>query len=265
MTKLRYEGAWFFQLSPAALPETDFENLLIQNGEVFRADSWVIPYKPVIYSADSSARPDLAIIDHQYRDWFVVEVEMRRHSLIGHVLPQVRTLRDGYYGSNEAEYIIARRPDLDAAKVRDLMLGTSPQIVTVADRSDEGWRSTLNGAGIIFMTMEIFKSELNQYIFAVNGGVPQRANDLVTYCRFNAMLPRQMIVESPGSLGVGNGERISVLWEGQMIEWVRMDVRDSCYLRTRGSISLKPGLKYALLRQEDGTLSLIVEAGGGHG
>lgn len=50
-----------------------------------------------------------------------------------------------------------------------------------------------------------------------------------------------------------------------MIEWVRMDVRDSCYLRTRGSISLKPGLKYALLRQEDGTLSLIVEAGGGHG
>ena len=256
MARLRYRDHWFHPLSPTSLLEADFEDLLIQNGEVFRANSWMVRFKKTIYAAQSNARPDLAIIDHQYREWFIVEVEMERHSLGGHVLPQVRTLRDGYYGPPEAEYLLERLPHLDPKRLHDLIRGTSPRIVVIADREQQSWRETLAGADVEFLTLEIFRSDLNHYIFSIDGGLPHRGSDLVSYCRFNQMLPRQLIVESPASLGVANGESLNVLWDGKVIELIRMDAGSSCYLRMRGPIRVQPGVKYALLKLESGEMEL---------
>jgi hypothetical protein len=253
---LRFKDDWFDPLSPTALSETQFEDLLIQNPDVFRASSWMVRFKKTIYSAEGSARADLAIIDRDYREWFVVEVEMARHSLYGHVLPQVRTLRDGFYGQAEADYLAERLPAANSARVADLVRGKSPRIVVIADRASQDWGKVLAGADIDFMTLEVFKSELNAYIFSVDGGLPQRAHDLVSYCAIHPMLPRQLIVESPASLGIAANERLAVLWEGQVIEWVRMDSGDSCYLRTRGPVQLKTGIRYALLSMENGQIEL---------
>lgn len=256
MAKLRFKDDWFYPLSPTTLSETQFEDLLIQNSEIFRASSWMVRFKKTIYAAESSARADLAIIDRDYREWFVVEVEMTRHNLYGHVLPQVRTLRDGSYGQPEADYLWERLPAADPARLADLVRGKSPRIVVIADRASQDWGKVLAGADVEFITLEVYKSELNAYIFSVDGGLPQRAPDLVSYCTIHPMLPRQLIVESPASLGIAANERMSVLWEGQMIEWVRMDSGDSCYLRTRGPVRLTTGIRYALQVVEDGQIEL---------
>lgn len=263
MPKLRYQGEWFYQLSLSALPETHFEDLLIQNSEMFHADAWMVRFKRTIYADDVGAKPDLAIIDHAYREWFVVEVEMRRHSLYDHVLPQVRTLRDGFYGPEEAEYLISKVPALDPTKTGDLIRGMSPRVLVIADRADQAWRDALSGADIDFISMEIYKSDFNHYIFSLDGGLPQRANDVVTYCVYNSMLPRQLLIESPATLGVADGEKIMVTCDDLTIEWTRMDTRDSCYLRTRGPVRLKGGARYVLLRGADGAIMLrMVQARG---
>ena len=256
MARLRYRDHWFHPLSAKSLPEADFEDLLIQNSDAFRASSWMIRFKKTIYAADSNARPDLAIIDSAYREWFVVEVEMERHSLGGHVLPQVRTLRDGFYGEAEATYMLERFPHLDHDRLHDLVRGRSPRIVVIADRENQSWRETLAGADIELLTLEIYRSELNQYIFSVDGGLPHRASDLVSYCYFNQMLPRQLIVESPASLGVANGESLDVFWDEKLVELIRMDAGSGCYLRMRGPIRVQPGVKYALLRTQSGEMEL---------
>lgn len=256
MARLRYRDQWFHPLSPTSLMENDFENLLIQNGDVFRSASWMVRFKKTIYAAHSNARPDLAIIDHEYREWFVVEVEMNRHSLVGHVLPQVRTLRDGLYGHEEADYLHERLPHLDPVRLSDLVRGTSPRIVVIADRDQQSWRETLSGADIEFLTLEIYRSEINNYIFSVDGGLPHRGSDLVSYCHYNQMLPRQLTVESPASLGIVNGESLNVLWDGRVAELIRMDAGSSCYLRMRGPIRVQPGVKYALLKLESGEMEL---------
>lgn len=256
MARLRYRDQWFHPLSPTSLLEIDFEDLLIQNSDVFRSASWMVRFKKTIYAAQSNARPDLAIIDHEYREWFVVEVEMERHSFGGHVLPQVRTLRDGLYGQAEADYLLERLPHLDAIRLADLVRGTSPRIVVIADREQQSWREALAGADIEFLTLEIYRSDLNNYIFSIDGGLPQRGSDLVSYCQYNQMLPRQLIVESPASLGVANGESLNVLWDGKMVELIRMDAGSGCYLRMRGAIRVQPGVKYALLKLESGDMEL---------
>ena len=252
MPRLRYNDQWFHQLSLTALPEAHFEDLLIQNSEMIRQDAWITRFKRKIFAQGAAARADLAIVDREYKEWFVVEVEMRRHPLYEHVLPQVRTLRDGYYGPDEAAYLIQSLPILDVNRTNDLVRGVSPKVVVIADRADAWWADVLSGADIQFMTMEIFKSETNRYIFSLDGGLPKRATDLVTYCTFNSMLPRQLQVETPAALSVSHGESLVVICDGQAIEWSRIDTKDSCYLRTRGPIRLRAGARYALLEGDDG-------------
>lgn len=258
MARLRYREEWFQQLSLGALPETHFEDLLIQNSDMFRTDAWMVRFKRTIYANEVGAKPDLAIIDHDYREWFVVEVEMRRHPLYEHVLPQVRTLRDGYYGIEEAEYLVGNLPVLDPSRTADLLRGVSPKVVVIADRADQWWADVLAGADIEFISMEIFKSDFNRYIFSLDGGLPKRANDLLSYCTYNSMLPRQLLIESPASLGIPDGEKIMINCDSQIIEWSRMDTKDSCYLRTRGPVRLQAGARYALLRGDDGASVLKV-------
>ncbi len=258
MAKLRYDNDWFHQLSLNALPEAQFEDLLIQNSEMIRQDAWLVRFKRKIFAQGSAARADLAIIDRQYREWFVVEVEMRRHSLYEHVLPQVRTLRDGYYGPDEAEYLVRNLPVLDLDHTNELVRGLSPKVVVIADRADASWADVLNGADIQFITIEIFKSDFNRYIFSLDGGLPQRAADLISYCTYSSMLPRQLQIESPTALPAFHGEPLITLFDGQAIEWSRLDTKDCCYLRTRGPIRLRAGARYALLRGDDGAIILKI-------
>jgi hypothetical protein len=258
MPKLRYDKDWFHQLSLSVLPESHFEDLLIQNSDMIRQNAWLMRFKRKIYADGAAARADLAIIDYEYREWFIVEVEMRRHSLYEHVLPQVRTLRDGYYGPDEAEYLVRELPTLDPDRTNQLVRGVSPKIVVIADRDDEGWRNVLNGADIHFMTMEIYKSDFNRYIFSLDGALPQRANDLISYCTYNTMLPRQLQVQSPAALEISHGESMVVLHDGEAIEWSRIDTKDNCYLRTRGPIRLRQGARYALLRADSGSTILKI-------
>jgi hypothetical protein len=256
MPKLRYNQDWFYQLSLTALPEAHFEDLLIQNSEMIRPGAWMTRFKRTVYSDEAGARPDLAIVDHEYREWFVIEVEMRRHSLYEHVLPQVRTLRDAYYGPDEAEYLVRNLPVLDQARTIELIRGVSPKIVVVADRSDSWWEDVLRGADIQFITMEIYKSDFNRYIFSLDGGLPRRAMDLITYCSYSGMLPRQLRVESPTALEIAHGQTIVISCQGEVMEWSRIDTRDNCYLRTRGPVRLRTGARYALLRTDSGDVEL---------
>lgn len=224
----------------------------------------MVRFKRKIFAQGAAARADLAIIDYEYREWFVVEVEMRRHPLYEHVLPQVRTLRDGYYGPEEAQYLVRNLPALNPERTDDLILGVSPKVVVIADRADAWWSDVLSGADIQFITIEIFKSDHNRYIFSLDGGLPQRATDLISYCNYNSMLPRQLQVESPATLGVSHSEALITIFEGEAIEWSRIDTKDCCYLRTRGPIRLRPGARYALLRGDDDTTILkVVGARGG--
>src|SRR5215212_6983126 len=99
MARVRFGGHWFPEISPKALYETEFEAVFMQNADLLRRDATVVPFKQTVYSAPfESARADLALVDNEYREWWVIELELIHHDLSGHVLPQVRTLAEGRYG-----------------------------------------------------------------------------------------------------------------------------------------------------------------------
>ena len=154
MPRLFHKSEWFHELSPNALAETEFESLLIQNSDIVRPNTSIVPYKKTVYAGERSARADLAIISHDYRKWTVVEVEMVRHDLHRHVVPQIDTLRNGRYEQSHAEYLAARAPHLDAGKISQMLRGEPPEVLVIVNKYDEEWGRELHRYGAHMMVFE---------------------------------------------------------------------------------------------------------------
>ena len=261
MPRLFHRGEWFYELAPTSLLETEFESLLVQNADIIRPGTIVVPYKKTVYAGDDSAQADLAIIGDDYREWLVVEVEMNRHSLHGHVIPQVRTLREASYGQMDASYLADKNPALDAVKLGDMMRGHAPEVLVIVNKPDEEWARELRRYSARMMVFEIFRSDANRYVFSIDGEVPRLAHDIMTHLEVDRMLPNFVVVASPAALDFGKGVRVPIFVNDQLTEWERIDIQTTCYLTAIGRMPLVRGRKYALARTQTGefAIRLVVE------
>lgn len=92
------------------LPEARYEELLFDFApHIFPEANWYV-FKPPIRSPYGTAQPDAALIPLSGRDWWVVEIELARHSTPQHVEPQLAKLRDGWYSAADLESITGRGP-----------------------------------------------------------------------------------------------------------------------------------------------------------
>src|SRR4051794_22105245 len=98
-------GDSFFEGVPSrSWYERDFESLVVDRAASLFPDWLTVPFREtVIDDSQVGKRPDLALIDKDYRSWWVVEVELAHHSLNDHVLPQVQVFKQGRYGRRHAD------------------------------------------------------------------------------------------------------------------------------------------------------------------
>lgn len=251
MPRFYHKGEWFDEISPSALAETEFENLLIQNVDILRANTVIVPFKKTVYSTEDSARADLAMISTDYRQWIVVEVEMSRHDLYGHVIPQVRTLREAKYTQEYVGYIHDKCPTLDKVKLSDMMRGDPPDVLVIVNKPDEEWRKELRRYGAHMMVFEIFRSIYNKTIFSIDGGPPKLTHNFLSELSFG-MLPRCLMLSSPAVLPVEPGVQFPILVDGQVTYWERFDTATEVYLTPVGALPIRPGHKYALRQSDTG-------------
>lgn len=255
MPKLYHRGEWFDEISPNALSETEFESLLISNAKIIRSGSVIVPFKKTVYAGESSARADLAMIAEDYRHWVVVEIEMSRHDLYAHVLPQVRTLREGSYTQHHVSYLLSKNPAFDPDKLSDMLRGDPPGLLVLVNKSDDEWRRELRRYGAHMMAFEIFRSPSNRHIFVIDGEPPRLAHNVLTELSFG-LLPRCLAVASPAALGFNPGVRVPILVEDQITYWERFHTATGVYLTPVGSMPISPGQKYALVQIENGQYAI---------
>jgi hypothetical protein len=255
MPRIYHRNEWFYELAPTALSESEFESLLIQNADIIRPNMIVVPFKKTVYGPDASAKADLAMISNDYRQWVVVEVEMERHDLYGHVLPQIRALREGTYDQDHAAYLAAKNSNFDAAKLRDMLRGNPPEVLVLVNKPDGEWQREISRYGAHTMVFEIYRSPTNRHIFVVDGELPRLAHDMLTELSFG-MLPRCLAVGSPAALDFEPGKPVEIFIEGQITYWERFHTATDVYLSPAGVMPIKPGQKYALARMSNGRLTI---------
>ena len=250
MPRLYHNREWFEEISPSALAEAEFEELLIQNVEVIQRDALIIPFKKTVYSSEDSARADLALISGDFRHWVVVEVEMSRHDLYSHVIPQVRTLREANYTQDYVDYIHSKCPELNRNLLSSLMRGDPPDVLVIVNKRDVEWEKEMNRYGAHLMAIEIYRSNLNKTILVVDGQPPAISHSFLSELTF-AMLPRCLLVKSPGALRVEPGVRFPISVDGQITYWERFHTSTGDYLTPVGSLPITPKGRYALVQSED--------------
>jgi len=113
------------------LSEPDYQALLrSMASRLFPAFRWFF-FNPPVESPYGVAHPDAALVAETGQDWWVVEVELARHSIGDHIDLQLRKLRDGWYGRRHLDHISARYPE--AAPLLEKLNPKYPQFLVIVD------------------------------------------------------------------------------------------------------------------------------------
>jgi hypothetical protein len=256
MAGLLVESDWYEPLDEGALCEREFERVVLQKTPSLFPGYVPVLFKKTVYSEDGAARPDYALVEVQYRDWWVVEVEMGNHSLEDHVLPQVAVLARAQYGEEEAEYLAGRSSELDLPKLVDLMKGDLPRVLVVVNEVRPDWRPPLKAYSAELATFEAFRSDRNQHIYRFEGFTPPPKGEMLSCCRPDPNFPWWLRVDSPAALGVGRNETVAIRLNERSGQWQRIDSENIVWLMPKWRASIDLGTQYHLIRLSDGSLEL---------
>ncbi len=259
MARVLFNGEWFEEVSTTSLYETDFEQLVMNNSYLLYPDYSAVPFKHTVSDGYNATKADFALIHSQYRDWWVVEVEMGHHSFTQHVLPQVTILAKAIYGFEQAQALFAQNPNLDASRVSDMLKGQQPRVLVIVNTPQPTWIEPLARKDAILAVFEIFRSLRNQYIFRVNGEHPPQKVDAISRCYFDRIIPRLLVVESPGVIGVAAGSTVIMKYKNGMTEWTRIDSKDRVWLTPLKNNPLNTASIYQMQRLADSTFLIAEE------
>jgi hypothetical protein len=254
--RLLINGEWYDRVNTSSLYENEFGRLLIANAQYLVPSFKVCPFKVIVESDEGSAKADLAFIDHGYRQWIVVEVELGHHPFYGHVLPQVRKLHLGVYHERHAAYLSRNNPSLDAARLRDMVKGEQPRVLVLANEIDSMWEKELSRIDVSVYTFSLFKSRKEHHIFETDLSIISLPETTLTLCRRDRIIQSWLQVNSPAGLPLAANETMEIIVNGASTWWTRVDTRQGVYLKPEGRCPLQCDVRYELFRTASGDIEL---------
>jgi len=252
MARILFRGDFFEELAPGSMIEADFERIVVAKSELIFPGFFTVPFKTAVFSDEACAMADLALVEKSYREWWVVEVENGKHSLEGHVLPQVRTLSRAIYGESEAAALCEKGRGLEPARVSDMLKGKQPRVLVVVDSERKEWTNALRRYDAELLVLQMFRSERNEHAFRIDGHLPSVAPSIISECYLDLYVPRFLVVESPALLGIPARGRITIRYGTYVTEWQRVDSQDKVWLAPAGLNPLSKDLSYLIVLSEDG-------------
>lgn len=255
MPRLLVGALWYEAITSRSWMERDFERVVIDRaGQLF--PGWrCAEFRETVEGEDGVRKqPDLALVDRECRQWWVVEVELAHHDLYSHVLPQVDAFRSGRYGDRHAAALARALPDLGLERLKLMMRGVPPDVLVLVDSPSTNWRRPLREHGVSLGVVEPFRDEANHLILRLNGDQPELPGDVISRCS-RWELRRLWRIHSPATLTETAAEPLVIEYEGVLSEWHIVRLADSIMIKPlRGDVLAELAV-VDLLRREDGTLS----------
>lgn len=257
MPRIVYGRGTYEPVSSRSWYERDFEAMVLSRAELIFPRWTCVPFYTSVEGPDGTIRkPDLALIDAHYREWWVVEVELHHHDLYGHVLPQIEVFVNGNYDAAHADWLASKNASLDRERLLEMMLGVPPQVLVVVDSLTTDWAGPLAAAGAKLAIAEPFRNVDNDHMLRVNGIQPEPLGETLTRC--SRHLTRLWRVESPAALPAELPDGgYSIEYEDVAIAWTVVRAQDMVLLKpARGDVL--NGLSVVDLRlRDDGTLEFL--------
>ncbi len=163
--------AAFNLLDPSAFTEGEFEAHAVKALVCGFPDYRCIPFRADFSFENQIRRSDLALVHKSFSHWFVVEVELLSHSLMGHVVPQVRCFRYGDPMSSSAALLSEAIPEMDYARAVSFLQFIPRSVVVVANRSSVEWSACFRGLDVQMLTVSVYRRADGQIAHEIDGSL----------------------------------------------------------------------------------------------
>jgi hypothetical protein len=261
--RLICHGEFLEPVAGSTFFEADYEAKILAQKDTLFGGWYAADFKcPVLVrgSTHGHRKPDLALIHHDFREWWVIEVEIATHDLHGHVLEQVEAFTFGEYGADHASYLADRLPELDRGRLRTLVTSVQPGVLVIVNEDVEGWKEVLGARGGRLCVVQPHRDKFGHYGYLVSGFLPAASFSLVSTCRRAGWSPRVIEISNPAALPLPHGAQVAIRAATGTCEWKHVLTGDSSYLMPVGPgdplpVSVRD---FELHRDEDGQLSITV-------
>jgi len=259
MPRVTFRDIDYERKSSTSWIEKEFEDLIIAKAKQIFPRWIVVPFFAAVVSPDGVIKkPDLALIDSEYREWWIVEIELEHHDLNNHVIPQVEVFTKASYTSKHANWILERNPELDKKRLMLMMLGEAPNVLVVVDSLSTDWVTRLKDISVSLMIVEPFQNDNGEVLLRINGMQPEPKGDLLSVCDKEFSLQRLWRVKSPAALPQLE-DSIKIEYDGIKSKWSIIKIKDAVYLKPEYGECLPSSLdRVNLQKQTDGSYQFTI-------
>lgn len=210
-----------------------YENKILNHRDQLFPDYYCVRFKKSVESIFGTGIPDLVLIDKQYREWIVVEVELEHHSLYGDVLDQIMKFAHGDYTKEHARYLKEKNQFLDFEKLLQLITGTQPKIFVFVPVEKPEWSRQLLPFNTKISVIEVWEDDTGRSLLRIDGDQPTaKSSNFLSNLFRERLIPKALKVENPAILP--KGDRIKVIFQGLSSEWAIMRSKSSAWLIPTG-------------------------------
>jgi len=256
MARILVNGEWYNELSVGSLYESEFEKLFLQEAQEIFPDYFAVVFKLTVESPHGNGRPDLAIIEKNYRHWFVIEVEKSNHSFENHILPQVNIFSTAEYNDETAQALKKENENLDIEKLKAMIKGQQPKVLIVVDALKQDWIKSLSRWDAMLSVFQVFRSEKNKHVFRLNGFTPKSLSRIFSECYLDRIFKRQLVILSPAILDEPTNGTLTINYNDTISEWKRIDMKNQVVLCPLSINPLDISKKYKLHQKENSSYTL---------
>jgi hypothetical protein len=258
MARVYFNQIWYSSVRSESWNEADYEQVILSNAKALFPQWVAVPFKTDVVGEDGTVKqPDMVLIDHKYRRWCVVEVELASHHYVRHVAPQVEAFRYARYGDQHADYIHRKDSTLDLHRLKDMVRNVHPQVLVIVDRPDTDWKPRLKAIDVALSIIEPFRdANGTQVLLRVNGETPDLPGNVLTRLS-RWQIRRLWSVQSPAALPPFDfDDTLEILVDNQPSRWKRMALGSGVMISVQGGDLLRGWKGVDLIQHEDGSLSI---------
>ena len=213
-------------------------------------DFIILDFSPYVIGEEGVRRkPDLALVDKTYSLWAVVEVELEKHPLKRHVLPQVQTFVTGRYGQSHASYLHQKDPSLNIDSLSYLVVYVQPEVLVIVNSRtvlNEGWGIIESEYSANLTFLETYRSNDDDVIVEVSGYIPARQHHQAIQLKKHKML-NALVCTRPRDFTAISANVLPIYWGERLYIWRIQKTMDTVLFLTPSGFQIRPDRNYELL------------------
>ncbi len=218
MPRILIQNTFYYPVQHTRIYETDYEEILVQQSSALFPAFHVVKYHALVATDYGSAKPPLALIDRKFREWWLVDLEMREPNR-KHVERVVATIRARRFGKEDAQLLCDRNTQLDPEATFEMIKRVQPRAFVLVNGTVPPWAAEVSLQDGLVGVVEVFESKEGKRALRVNGQHPTPPPEIVVRCKRDPVVRSMLIVDSAELLAPWTSGVQGIMVGETVVEW----------------------------------------------